>query len=219
MNSKTHNERLGELETLIEYGCPEKQRHQVSSLAQKYEKDTIAIQLLHSFYSFLPEAEDEAVERIAYITSRQGLFLLCIETHLAKYLYLVSVEEAIFLGRLESGIHDAEVVAFFKEETLKKLLKKDMKTYKPASEDISLCPVCHTGKGEFHILGCPVEICPSCGGQLTRCNCKFDHLDRPRITRDSHIDKLHEIMATNGRVPFNPTEHSPVYHRSNDKAG
>jgi hypothetical protein len=35
------------------------------------------------------------------------------------------------------------------------------------------CGDCAVIKGQFHVLGCDVEQCPSCGGQLISCDCNF----------------------------------------------
>lgn len=33
------------------------------------------------------------------------------------------------------------------------------------------CGDCRVRKGQFHVLGCDVEHCPRCGGQLIFCGC------------------------------------------------
>lgn len=35
------------------------------------------------------------------------------------------------------------------------------------------CHDCHVIKGEFHVPGCDVERCPSCGGQVIGCECEL----------------------------------------------
>ena len=39
------------------------------------------------------------------------------------------------------------------------------------------CHDCGVIKGEFHVPGCDVERCPSCGGQLGGCDCDYEDDD------------------------------------------
>jgi hypothetical protein len=34
------------------------------------------------------------------------------------------------------------------------------------------CPACGAKAGDYHVLGCDVEQCPYCGGQLISCDCR-----------------------------------------------
>lgn len=36
------------------------------------------------------------------------------------------------------------------------------------------CHDCAAVKGQFHVVGCDVERCPMCGGQVISCDCPFD---------------------------------------------
>ena len=78
------------------------------------------------------------------------------------------------------------------------------------SSDSNLCPSCHVAVGEFHTLGCPVEICPWCSGQLTYCNCRFTILDTDALDKAAQIEKLQELLEAEGRVVFKK-EHCPGY--------
>ena len=48
--------------------------------------------------------------------------------------------------------------------------------YEPLQMDEDICPACHAVAGEYHELGCPVELCPWCGGQLIHCDCRYEQL-------------------------------------------
>lgn len=47
------------------------------------------------------------------------------------------------------------------------------------------CHDCGVVKGQFHVLGCDVERCPVCGGQLISCDCSDEELtDGDRLPVD-----------------------------------
>jgi hypothetical protein len=35
------------------------------------------------------------------------------------------------------------------------------------------CPNCEIRRGCFHHVGCELEMCPACEGQLTECGCEY----------------------------------------------
>jgi len=215
-NNRTLQQLLDEIELLIEYAAPPDRQQEARQFAHHYGNDRLALALLHHFYSFLPEAEEDAVVRIAVIDARQGIFLMLATTLQAEYLYLVNAEEARLVGNLKEGLADGEIRSFFgwrDEEAFQRAAAgfSSLPDYDPAAFSENRCPVCSVAAGEFHIMGCPVEICPWCGGQLTGCNCRFTQLGREQLDSDSHIDELYEKAARKGRIPFDPQAHSPAY--------
>ena len=213
---KTLQERKETVKLFMEYAVPDEFAGLAAALLDKYEADIIGLNLFHSFYNCLPEGTEDAIEKLFLLARRQGVFLLCASSCSGiNYLYLVNNEGAVILGTLGEGIKDKELLDFFgfidKESFL--TLGKDLsriEEYKPSPADRTLCPACQTAVGEYHILGCPVEICPCCSGQLTRCNCKFTWLEVENIDRESQIEKLQERLDAEGRIPF-AKEHGPSY--------
>jgi hypothetical protein len=215
-NFKTLKEHKELIELFMEYAVPGELAEQAITLLEKYEADIIGLNLFHNFYSCLPEGTEDSIEKLLLLGRKQGVFLLCASSSSGiNYLYLVNNEGAVLLGTLSEGIEDQELLDFFgfKDNVSFLGLAKDItriEEYEPSLEDSMLCPACQTAVGEYHILGCPVEICPWCGGQLTRCNCRFTWLDVENINRESQIEKLQERLDAEGRVPF-AKEHSPGY--------
>ena len=218
---KTVTECKKDVEFLMKYAVPEDQVETAKALLEKYEADIIALNLLHSFYIHLPEAKDDSVKRLRLLTSRQGVFLLCVSTGNGMYyLYMVNREAAHILGTLAEGIVDRELLDFFgyadNKEVLALCEKPEMlQEYEPYTPDTNLCPSCHAALGEFHTLGCPVEICPWCNGQLTYCNCRFTRLDIDAMDKVSQIEKLQELLEEAGRIAFKK-EHRPGYPTMDD---
>jgi hypothetical protein len=213
---KTLEDRRKDIEFLMKYAVPEDQVETAEALLKKYEADVVALNLLHSFYIHLPEGRDDSVMGVRLLTSRQGVFLLCVVTgNGVYYLYVSNSESAHIIGTLAEGIVDRELLDFFgyvDNKQVQALGEKPekLKVYEPYSPDSKLCPSCQVAVGEFHTLGCPVEICPWCSGQLTYCNCRFTKLDIDKMDKVSHIEKLLELLENEGRIAFKK-EHSPGY--------
>jgi hypothetical protein len=219
---KTLADRKKDIQFLMKYAVPPEQMAAAESVVKRYENDIIALNLLHSFYIHLPEGNDDSVTDLRLLTSRQGVFLLCITTgNGMHYLYLANNEAAHIIGTLAEGIIDREILDFFgyndnrEIQTLSKTPEK-LPEYEPCSADAGLCPSCQVGEGEFHTLGCPVEICPWCFGQLTYCNCRFAKLDTEALDKVSQIEKLLELLEAKGRIVFKK-EHGPGYPTLEDE--
>ncbi len=211
----TLSERFAEIELLMKYAVPEKHKQEAMALLECHSGDGIALNLLHHFYSFLPEARDDGVKMLKLLARSQGTFLICATTFYADYMYIATTEHAVYLGKIEEGIQDQDVLEFFgfgdQEEFMKQASKPEaLESYTPANLINELCPICSAACGEYHTLGCPVEICPWCEGQLAHCNCRFIHLGIERLESDKHIEELQEKIEAKGRIPFDERQR-PAY--------
>ncbi|MCB2180559.1 MAG: hypothetical protein KQH63_00855 [Desulfobulbaceae bacterium] len=212
MMSKT----IEEIRLLMKYAVPEKELPQAETLLTEYDSDRIALNLFRHFYSFLPEGLDDTISKILLIDRKEGVFLLCAITGIDNYLYLVSQDKTEFLGRRDEGIWDEEVLHFFgfkdREASVKKLESlSPFPTYRPSHADENLCPICSAAGGEFHTLGCPVEICPWCSGQLTNCTCRFTITGKKNLHNESDLLVFQAQLEEKGRVPFDPKTQRPTY--------
>lgn len=213
--------KLDEIKELIEYGVPEDDLTDANDFLQEYENDIIALNLLHTFYSFLPEGVEDWISELRLINRKEGLFLICAVSARSEYLYLVNQERAEFLGHLKDGIYDTEVLDFFgytAAEGVENIAKEFTKhpVYTVAYENEDLCPVCSTANGEYHTLGCPVEICPWCGGQLANCNCRFTILEKERITSERDLKAFEKKLSEKGRIAYDALTQRPAYPASQE---
>jgi hypothetical protein len=125
------------------------------------------------------------------------------------------------LGPFGKGIEDQDVLEFFGWEDDEEFRNAvggpdEQEEHIPVNDSLDLCPVCGTGDGEVHAFGCPVEICPWCGGQLTNCECRFIKTGRDQLSRESHLDELLALMEDVGRVPFAAGQHRPGFITEDD---
>ena len=215
----TLNQRLADIKLLMQYAVPPEALAKATALVEKHDTDSVALNIFHAFYSYLPEGLEDAITVLRLLDRRQGTFLICASTGQNDYLYLATSEQAEFLGPLSEGIWEEEVLAFFNHENREAFLKKyadlaAFPVYVPAHLHPDLCPVCHVADGEIHTLGCPVEICPWCGGQLTTCPCRFSQLGIHEMDKETQIDDLTELLNAKGRIPFNAEEQAPSYPTS-----
>lgn len=83
--------------------------------------------------------------------------------------------------------------------------------YEPVNATGSkFCPVCSAAEGEYHLLGCPVEICPWCDGQLSRCSCRFAQLGVDMLEDEKELEELERLLKEKGRIPY-AREQRPSY--------
>ncbi|MDD2465481.1 MAG: hypothetical protein PHI97_15905 [Desulfobulbus sp.] len=201
--------------TAMEYAVPEEFRAEAEDLVEIYHDDRIGLTLLLEFYSYLPEAREEWIRELRLINRQQGIFLLAARTDHHRYLYLVSSEGIEFQGDLDDGYLNQEVIDYFGYENTEAFVTAcspfdELPIYEPLQVDAEICPACHTASGENHELGCPVELCPWCGGQLIHCDCRFEKLGLDAFSSEAELAEFEALLEERGRIPYSP-EQRPVF--------
>ena len=217
---------IEEISLLIKYAVPENEQQHAVSLAEKYGQDRAVLTLLREYYSTIPEAREEGVERVINLVTLQGVSLFVAVTESEAYLYVVSSDKVVFLGVYGSEV-DEQVLSHFGYESQDTFLKKclpvnELEDYDGhLTKNINACAACSVKEGEFHLLGCVVEICPWCDGQLSNCNCRFEQLGVDEIESEEQLDDFYDLLREKGRVTFKKDQ-IPLYPGAGnelDKAG
>ncbi len=196
----------------MEYAVPPENYQEAEDVLDIYFEDTIGLLLLNEFYSTLPDAQETWVKDILIVARQQGIFLLSAMTGVdTGYLYLVSDDGIEFQGNMRDGFLSQELLDFFQYESEEEfaLLCSDpsqLNSYEPLQVDEDICPVCHAFTGEHHELGCPVEICPWCGGQLVHCGCRFEQLGVDAISTEQELIQFEDLLEQRGRISYSPEQ-------------
>jgi hypothetical protein len=195
----------------MEYAVPEEGREEAEDLLEIYREDRIGLTLLREFYNFLPGAQEEWIRELRVVNRLQGIFLMAARTVSHHYLYLVSSEGIEFQGNLEDGFLVQELIDFYGYENTAAFIEsctpfEALPVYEPLQVDGEICPACHAVAGEVHELGCPVEICPWCGGQLINCDCRFEQMGLDGLTNEAELDQFEALLEERGRIPFSPEQ-------------
>lgn len=191
----------------MEYAVTEDDWAGAEDLLDIYREDRIGLALLQEFYSYLPEAREDWVREIRVVNRHRGIFLLAAFTAHDRYLYLVSSEGSEFQGSMADGYLTEELLDFFGYESAEAFAAvcaapDSLAVYEPVQMDEDVCPACHAEAGELHELGCPVELCPWCGGQLIRCSCRYDQLGLDAIGSEEELLQFEAILEARGRIPY-----------------
>lgn len=199
------------IRSLMDYAVPEERLAEAEDLLDIYRHDHIALELLQEFYSFLPDARNDWVREILLVRRRQGMFLLAAMTEASGYLYLVSGEGVEFQGMLAEGPWDRDILEFFGYSGREQFMAESnssggFQVYEPMDIDRDICPSCHVATGELHELGCPVELCPWCGGQLVYCSCRYDRLGIDAMESEEDMIRFEDILHEQGRIPYSPEQ-------------
>jgi len=206
---------IEEIKLFIQYSVPGDQLKPAVALVDRYKNNAFILRLFREYYSRLPEAREEAVVRIARLIDRQGVHLLVVSTANFSYLYAVSVDQVVLLGEYLHEV-DPELAAFFgcndQQEFLQLCRPVKELDECAASKDSEklICPVCGVAEGDFHLLGCSVEICPWCEGQLSKCNCRFEQLKTENLEDERQLEKYLELLEAKGRLPYRKNQ-APAY--------
>ncbi len=208
---KTH-QIIEEIKLFIQYSVPEDEIQTASALVDRHRDNGLIIRLLREYYSALPEAREEAVVKVARLIDRHGVHLFVVTTATFSYLYAVSPEHVLLLGEYCEEV-DQEVLSFFGFQNQEEFLKicpsaEELAEY--ISADKEICPVCGVPEGENHFLGCTVEVCPWCEGQLSYCNCRFEQLGIDVIEDEDQLEKFNDLLEAKGRIPFQKI-HAPAF--------
>ncbi|NOR26798.1 MAG: hypothetical protein GQ542_20885 [Desulforhopalus sp.] len=211
LENKTH-QLIEEVKLFIQYSVPENELQSAVALVDRYRNDAFIMRLFREYYSSLPEAREEAVVRIARLIDRQGVHLFVVSTTAFSYLYAVSADKTLLLGEYRKEVN-AGVLSFFGFGSHEEFLKvcpsiEDLEEYVESEKE--LCAVCGVPEGEYHLLGCTVEICPWCEGQLSNCNCRFDQLKVDDIEDEEQLEKFIDLLTAKGRIPYQKTQ-APAY--------
>lgn len=195
----------------MEYAVPDGFLQAAHELLDLYRNDRFGLTLLHEFYSYLPEARNDWIREIRLISRLKGVFLLAALTPAHGYLYLVSSEGIEFHGTVVDGYLDQDLLDFFgfaNPEAFAQICRDitHCQLYEPLDRDEHVCPACHAATGECHELGCPVEVCPWCGGQLVHCNCRYDRLELDIISTRQEISRFEKLLEEQGRIPYAPEQ-------------
>lgn len=203
-----------EIELFIEYAVAEEDREKAKEVVKKYCNSHVALSMLREFYKVLPEVRAEPVERISLLESLQGVMLFVLSTRNYSYITVVSDEDVHILGEYTSDELPKELLKYFGYKDNREFMKKcrpavELDEYADSTDE-SVCPVCRVEVGEHHLLGCPVEVCPWCDGQLSSCNCRFEKLEVEELETDEQLEEFYSRLEEKGRIPFSP-EQAPSY--------
>lgn len=212
-----------DIELLIPYAVPTADHETALSFLERFKEDEFALYVIKDFYRTLPDAREAALIKVSVVEEKEQVFLLLLSTERHHYLYLTNDEEGLFLGEWEQGLLDKHILLFFDykdTETFKKNHKtmEACREYEPLERlNEEICPSCGVHTGALHTLGCPVEVCPWCGGQLNHCNCRFEQLDVEELNDEKMLEKLEKKLDKKGRVPYVKEQRPTFIKEGNSK--
>jgi len=210
-------------EVLVKYVVSESELPEALDVLKRFEFHSIATGVLRNYYAALPEAREEMACDLRVVAERQKTYLFALKTTHNQYLYLGSDGDVIYIGTYEQGISDLEILCFFgfkDAKNFKDSVPTSFEDLQPLQDEKNrtVCVACGAAEGELHILGCPVEQCPWCDGQLSRCNCRFDHLGIDQIDDVDLLERFEDLLEQKGRIAFKKDQ-SPSFPTAGDDPG
>jgi len=206
---------LEEITLYVKFCVTEEEFSEAMALVERYKDNELALRLFKEYYSTLPEAHEEAVLKISELIHHQGVYLFVVVCTSHSYVYVASAEHILYLAQYQKEI-TKEVLTFFGYSSQKEFLAtcipvEDLKVYgKDEKGKGEPCRACGVEVGELHLLGCIVEICPWCDGQLSSCNCRFEQLKTEEIESEEQLETFIDMLSEKGRIPY-VVNHSPAY--------
>lgn len=220
MLTNEHLEKLiAEIEVLVPYAVPADELETARTFVTLFAEDFFALGIIKDYYQTLPDAYEEALINIAVLEEREQVFLMLLSTTGHHYFYVTNDDESMFLGGWEGGLDDKQLLSFFGYPDSKSFAKahpdaEKCRKYIPLERmNSELCPSCGVKTGEMHTLGCPVEVCPWCGGQLNHCNCRFEQLDVEEVKDEVLLTKFSRKLEKKGRIAY-AKEQRPTFLES-----
>ena len=193
---------------LIPYAVPPEELETATAFLDSFSADLFALEIIKDYYQTLPNAKEEALVKIAVLEEREQVYLLLLSTTGHHHFYVTNGEESMFLAEWEQGLQDKQLLEFFGYTTQEQFVKAhpdkgNVREYQPLERmNASTCPSCGVQTGSMHTLGCPIEVCPWCGGQLNHCNCRFEQLGVDELQDDAMLEKFIEKLERKGRVAY-----------------
>ena len=212
-----------DIELLVRYVVKEQEYKEALRVIERFSHHPAALNVFRNYYAELPEGLEEMACDLRVVVQRQGAFIFALKTTAHCYLYFGSGDAVQYIGDYHQGLNDDELLSFFGFPDSGSFLKKVEASFdtlaRPARHvSASTCVACGVAVGETHVLGCPVEQCPWCQGQLNRCNCRFDQLGVEELADEALLERFEEILETKGRIVFEP-EQAPAYPTAGDDPG
>jgi hypothetical protein len=209
-------------ELLIQYVVRAEEYAEALTVIARYSHHPAAVNVFRNYYAELPEGREEMACDLRVVAEKQGAFIFALKTTAHHYLYFGSDKEVHYIGDYQQGINDEDILLYFGFEdvaSFSKKIKGSFDQLEPlAQTSAASCVICGVATGEVHILGCPVEQCPWCDGQLNRCNCRFDQLGVEEMADEELLERFEEILNLKGRIVFKP-EQSPSYPTAGNDPG